>query len=177
MAELLLAVGMDIDIQTGVNPSYPGYTPLHLAARFNQFAMVAYLVEHGAAINMRDKHGATPLGCIRSPSKSLSSCGARQGTTTTAFGRVERMRRRSALMLSGNGKAAVARGRYPRHIRPRHDPWPHTRINRRRATLTEPRIFRIQRGSQLALSLRLNECSGNTERWTATEKRNIVTDK
>jgi ankyrin repeat protein len=67
MAELLLAVGMDIDIRTGVEASYPGYTPLHFAARFNQFAMVAYLVEHGAAINMRDEHGATPLSVASDP--------------------------------------------------------------------------------------------------------------
>ena len=67
MAELLLAVGMDIDLHTGVEASYPGYTPLHFAARFNQVAMVAYLVEHGAAINMRDKHGATPLSVASNP--------------------------------------------------------------------------------------------------------------
>ena len=94
------------------------------------------------------------------------------------------MRRRSTLILSWNGKAAVARGRYPRHdglhIRSRHIPWPHTRIKPVQSDLNRaPRIFRIQRGSQLALSLRLSEChtAGTTERWTATEKRNIVTDK
>jgi ankyrin repeat protein len=53
--ELLLAIGMDIDVQNG-----GGETPLHLAAMYSQFAMVAYLVEHGAAVNARDKHGATP---------------------------------------------------------------------------------------------------------------------
>jgi hypothetical protein len=67
------------------------------------------------------------------------------------------MRRRSALILSGNGKAAVARGRYPRHdrlhIRSRHVPWPHTRINRRRATLTErPEYFEFREGPLGALA-------------------------
>ena len=62
------------------------------------------------------------------------------------------MRRRSTLILSWNGKAAVARGRYPRHdglhIRSRHVPWPHTRINRRRATLTErPEYFEFREGA------------------------------
>src|SRR6516162_8678879 len=37
MAELLLAVGMDIDVPTGAEAYYPGYTPLHFAARFTQF--------------------------------------------------------------------------------------------------------------------------------------------
>ena len=67
MAELLLAVGMDIDVQTGAEAYFPGYTPLHFAARFTQFPMVAYLVEHGAAINVRDKHGATPLSVAIDP--------------------------------------------------------------------------------------------------------------
>ena len=53
LSELLLAVGMDIDIQTGVEASYPGYTPLHFAARFNQFAMVAYLVGQGRTEGVR----------------------------------------------------------------------------------------------------------------------------
>ena len=61
IAELLLAVGMDIDVQAGAEAHYPGYTPLHYAARFSQFAMVDYLIEHGAAVNMRDKRGETPL--------------------------------------------------------------------------------------------------------------------
>jgi ankyrin repeat protein len=67
MAELLLAVGMDINQQTGASAYFPGFTPLHEAARFSQFAMVAYLVEHGAAINVRDKHGATPLSVAFDP--------------------------------------------------------------------------------------------------------------
>jgi ankyrin len=67
MAELLLAVGMDIDIQTGTSGYYPGYTPLHEAARHNQFAMVDYLIEHGAAVNMRDKAGETPLAVAFDP--------------------------------------------------------------------------------------------------------------
>lgn len=69
MAELLLAVGMDIDGQTGAKAYcfIPGFTPLHVAARFNQFAMVGYLIEHGAAVNMRDRHGATPLSVAFDP--------------------------------------------------------------------------------------------------------------
>jgi ankyrin repeat protein len=66
MAELLLAVGMDINAQTGANACWPG-TPLHVAARSNQFAMVDYLIEHGAALNMRDKHGETPLAVALDP--------------------------------------------------------------------------------------------------------------
>jgi ankyrin repeat protein len=67
MAELLLAVGMDIDVQTGAEAYYPGYTPLHFAARFAQFPMVDYLIEHGAAVNRRDKQGETPLAVAFDP--------------------------------------------------------------------------------------------------------------
>jgi ankyrin repeat protein len=69
-AELLLAVGMDIDVQGGRHDPLcfaAGSTPLHLAARYNQFAMVDYLIEHGAAVNMRDKHGDTPLAVAFDP--------------------------------------------------------------------------------------------------------------
>jgi ankyrin repeat protein len=61
MAELLLAVGMDINVRAGPNACYPGSTPLHEAARHTQFAMVDYLIQHGAALDARDDHGATPL--------------------------------------------------------------------------------------------------------------------
>jgi ankyrin repeat protein len=67
VAELLLAVGMDIDAQTGANAYFPGFTPLHMAARFSQFAMVDYLIEHGAAVNIRDDHDATPLAVAFDP--------------------------------------------------------------------------------------------------------------
>jgi ankyrin repeat protein len=58
---------MDIDVRAGAEADFPGFTPLHFAARFTQFPMVAYLVEHGAAINVRDKHGATPLSVAFDP--------------------------------------------------------------------------------------------------------------
>jgi cytohesin len=67
MAELFLAVGMDINQQTGASAYFPGFTPLHEAAKFSQFAMVDYLIEHGAAVNVRDKHGETPLAVAFDP--------------------------------------------------------------------------------------------------------------
>jgi len=51
---LLLAVGADINALTGVG-AYPGFTPLHMAARFNQFALVDYLIGQGAALNIRQR--------------------------------------------------------------------------------------------------------------------------
>ena len=67
MAELLLAVGVDIDKPTPAGAYFPGFTALHEAARFSQFAVVDYLIEHGAAVNARDKHGATPLSVAFDP--------------------------------------------------------------------------------------------------------------
>jgi ankyrin repeat protein len=67
MAELLLAVGADINARTPASADDPGFTPLHMAARYVQFAMVDYLIEHGAAVNMRDQHGATPLSVALDP--------------------------------------------------------------------------------------------------------------
>jgi ankyrin repeat protein len=67
MAELFLAVGMDINVRAGPSACYPGSTPLHEAARHSQFAMVDYLIEHGAAVNMRNDSGATPLSVAFDP--------------------------------------------------------------------------------------------------------------
>jgi hypothetical protein len=67
MAELLLAVGMDINVRAGPSACYPGSTPLHEAARHSQFAMVDYLIEHGAAVNVRNDGGATPLSVAFDP--------------------------------------------------------------------------------------------------------------
>jgi ankyrin repeat protein len=67
MAELLLAFGMDINEQTGASAYFPGFTPLHEAAKFSRFAMVDYLIDHGAAVNARDKHGETPLSVAFDP--------------------------------------------------------------------------------------------------------------
>ena len=67
MAELLLAVGKDINEPNGAIAVYPGFTPLHEAALRSQFAMVDYLIEHGAAVNMRDKYGETPLSVAFDP--------------------------------------------------------------------------------------------------------------
>jgi ankyrin repeat protein len=67
MAELLLAVGMDVNERAGPSACYPGSTPLHEAARHSQFAMVDYLIEHGAAVNMRNDSGATPLSVAFDP--------------------------------------------------------------------------------------------------------------
>jgi ankyrin repeat protein len=52
MGKLLLAVGMDINARTGADAYFPGSTPLHLAARRSKFAMVDYLIEHGAAVTI-----------------------------------------------------------------------------------------------------------------------------
>jgi hypothetical protein len=78
MVELLLAVGMNIDERNGASAYYPGFTPLHEAAKYSQFAMVDYLIEHGAAVNVRDKRGETPLSVAFDPRVKalLTSAGA-----------------------------------------------------------------------------------------------------
>ncbi len=54
--EMLLKLGLDIN-----EANEAGNTPLHAATMAGLEHMVAYLAEHGAAINARNKKGETPL--------------------------------------------------------------------------------------------------------------------
>ncbi len=57
LASLLFAHGADVNGGEGAN------TPLHGAAGFGKAGMVAWLLEHGAAIDSHDYEGKTPLAC------------------------------------------------------------------------------------------------------------------
>jgi ankyrin repeat protein len=55
-ALLIRAGGAGVNFQTG-----NGETPLHMAATWNNTALVKLLLEHGADPNLRNSAGATPL--------------------------------------------------------------------------------------------------------------------
>jgi uncharacterized Ntn-hydrolase superfamily protein len=55
VAELLLGYGADVNAAEG------GNTPLHGAAQFGRVEMAAWLLDHGARVNVLDVRGKTPM--------------------------------------------------------------------------------------------------------------------
>jgi ankyrin repeat protein len=68
-----------------------GWTPLHIAAGMGNIKVAGQLLTKGANINLRDKHGATPLDMATAQSEKkmfdfLSQHGGQEGTGTIASG-------------------------------------------------------------------------------------------
>ena len=57
VVRLLIEAGAEVDACAGVT----GATPLHMAARRGHVAIARTLLEAGAAVNVRDRKGDTPL--------------------------------------------------------------------------------------------------------------------
>jgi ankyrin repeat protein len=83
-----------------------GWTPLHIAAGMGNLKTAAQLLTKGANINIRDKHGATPLDMAAAQSEKkmcdfLAQHGGEEGTGTIASGPL-------AVPVSKVGKAVDA---------------------------------------------------------------------
>ena len=68
-----------------------GWTPLHIAAGMGNIKVAGQLLSKGANINLRDKHGATPVDMATAQSEKkmfdfLSQHGGEEGTGTIASG-------------------------------------------------------------------------------------------
>lgn len=68
-----------------------GWTPLHVAAGMGNIKVAGQLLSKGANINLRDKHGATPLDMALAQSEKkmadfLTQHNAEEGTGTIASG-------------------------------------------------------------------------------------------
>lgn len=68
-----------------------GWTPLHIAAGMGNIKVAGQLLTKGANINLRDKHGATPLDMAVAQSEKkmfdfLAGHGGEEGTGTIASG-------------------------------------------------------------------------------------------
>ncbi|MCD4793249.1 MAG: ankyrin repeat domain-containing protein [Bacteroidales bacterium] len=63
LAELLIKEGADINQKVQErDKEFPGYTPLHFAARHeNAYETVKLIIKSGADLNVKDKNGYTPL--------------------------------------------------------------------------------------------------------------------
>lgn len=68
-----------------------GWTPLHVAAGMGNIKIAGQLLSKGANVNLRDKHGATPLDMAVAQSEKkmadfLAQHGGEEGTGTIASG-------------------------------------------------------------------------------------------
>jgi ankyrin repeat protein len=68
-----------------------GWTPLHVAAGMGNVKVAGQLLSKGADVNLRDKHGATPLDMAVAQSEKrmfdfLAEHGGQEGTGTIASG-------------------------------------------------------------------------------------------
>ncbi len=68
-----------------------GWTPLHIAAGMGNLKVAGLLLTKGANVNIRDKHGATPLDMAVAQSEKtmfdfLAQHGGQEGTGTIASG-------------------------------------------------------------------------------------------
>lgn len=64
LGDTLLAHGAEVD-EAQTEGGAAGYTPLMMAARNNQEALVRFLIERGADVNHAAESGATPLSLAR----------------------------------------------------------------------------------------------------------------
>jgi len=60
MAEMLLCEGADIDEECFADYAY-GYTPLMMAANWDNEELIRFLIRNGANVNVRARDGHTPL--------------------------------------------------------------------------------------------------------------------
>jgi ankyrin repeat protein len=64
--QLYVARGIDVNTK-----DEDGETPLHLAAKYDQKAMVEFLLTKGANVNTKDNNGCTPLSLAAEGHKSI----------------------------------------------------------------------------------------------------------
>lgn len=82
-ARQLLQEGEDVN---GRDPGAPGWAPLHFAAAMGHVAMVDFLIERGADVNLKGSDGNTPLhaaGFMVAGDKSVSTL-IRRGASVNA---------------------------------------------------------------------------------------------
>lgn len=60
IAEILINKGADVNSRVDKG-FYEGYTPLRFAVEYNRIDMIEFLIDNGADINEKDKHGKTLL--------------------------------------------------------------------------------------------------------------------
>ncbi|KAK3611879.1 hypothetical protein CHS0354_021315 [Potamilus streckersoni] len=57
----LTQVKKDIEQGCDVNAMFEGRYPIHYAADYGQTEVIRCLIDHGAQIDVKDKHGITPI--------------------------------------------------------------------------------------------------------------------